>query len=148
MSLDKSPARVSAFETFHKRLVADLAAVRKKIPGVSDEDFAKLARANSQDPGSGSEGGDLGWVTPGQMVPEFEKAMDELQVGEVSQPVKSRFGWHLIQVEDRREQDNTVDYQRTRARESIRQRKTEEELEIWLRRLRDESYVEYHLDDQ
>jgi peptidyl-prolyl cis-trans isomerase SurA len=112
------------------------------------EDFAKLARANSQDPGSGSEGGDLGWVTPGQMVPEFEKAMDELKVGEVSQPVESRFGWHLIQVLDRREQDNTENYQRTRARESIRQRKTDEELEIWLRRLRDESYVEYHLDEQ
>ena len=112
------------------------------------EDFATLARANSQDPGSGSEGGDLGWVTPGQMVPEFEKAMDSLAVGEVSEPVKSRFGWHLIQVQDRREHDNTEDYQRTRARESIRQRKTDEELEIWLRRLRDESYVEYHLDDQ
>jgi peptidyl-prolyl cis-trans isomerase SurA len=110
------------------------------------EDFATLARAHSQDPGSGSEGGDLGWVTPGQMVPEFEEAMDALAVGEVSQPVKSRFGWHLIQVLDRREQDNTEDYRRSRARESIRQRKTEEELEIWLRRLRDESYVEYHLD--
>ncbi len=115
---------------------------------VQGEDFAKLARANSQDPGSGSEGGDLGWVTPGQMVPEFEKAMNELAIGEVSQPVKSRFGWHLIQVQDRREEDNTEDYRRTRARESIRQRKTDEELEIWLRRLRDESYVEYHLDEQ
>jgi peptidyl-prolyl cis-trans isomerase SurA len=115
---------------------------------VQGEDFATLARANSQDPGSGSSGGDLGWVTPGQMVPEFEKAMDSLKVGEVSQPEKSRFGWHIIQVLDRREQDNTDDYQRTRARESIRQRKTDEELEIWLRRLRDESYVEYHVDDQ
>ncbi len=113
---------------------------------VQGEDFGTLARAHSQDPGSGSDGGELGWVTPGKMVPEFEKAMDELQVGEVSQPIKSRFGYHLIQVTDRRELDNTEDYQRTRARESIRQRKTEEELEIWLRRLRDESYVEYHLD--
>ncbi|MDH3889396.1 MAG: peptidylprolyl isomerase [Gammaproteobacteria bacterium] len=113
---------------------------------VQGEDFGTLARAHSQDPGSGSEGGELGWVTPGKMVPEFEKAMDELQVGEVSQPIKSRFGYHLIQITDRREQDNTEDYQRTRARESIRQRKTDEELEIWLRRLRDESYVEYHLD--
>jgi len=115
---------------------------------IQGEDFAKLARANSQDPGSGSKGGDLGWVTPGQMVPEFEKAMNELKVGEVSEPVKTRFGWHLIQVLDRREQDNTDEYRRTRARESIRQRKTDEELEIWLRRLRDESYVEYHLDDE
>lgn len=112
------------------------------------EDFATLARANSQDPGSGSNGGDLGWVTPGQMVPEFEKAMNELKIGEVSEPVKSRFGWHLIQVLERREQDNTEDFRRARARDSIRQRKTDEELEIWLRRLRDESYVEYHLDEQ
>ena len=111
------------------------------------EDFAVLARAHSQDPGSGSEGGDLGWITPGQMVPEFEQAMNELAIGEVSQPVESRFGWHLIQVQDRREQDETDDYRRTRARESIRQRKTDEQLEIWLRRLRDEAYVEYHLDD-
>ena len=111
------------------------------------EDFAVLARANSQDPGSGGEGGDLGWVTPGQMVPEFEQAMDELEIGDISQPVQSRFGWHLIQVQDRREQDETDDYRRTRARESIRQRKTDEQLEIWLRRLRDEAYVEYHLDE-
>jgi len=106
-----------------------------------------MARAHSQDPGSGSKGGDLGWVSPGQMVPEFEKAMDELEPGEISEPVKSRFGWHLIQAQERREQDDTEEHRRNSARESIRQRKTEEELQIWLRRLRDESYVEYHLDD-
>jgi len=111
------------------------------------EDFAILARAHSQDPGSGSQGGDLGWITPGQMVPEFEQAMDELEIQEVSEPVQSRFGWHLIQVLDRREQDETDEYRRSRARESIRQRKTEEQLEIWLRRLRDEAYVEYHIDE-
>lgn len=111
------------------------------------EDFAVLARAHSQDPGSGSQGGDLGWITPGQMVPEFEQAMDELEIQEVSQPVQSRFGWHLIQVLDRREQDETDEYRRNRARESIRQRKTDEQLEIWLRRLRDEAYVEYHIDE-
>ena len=111
------------------------------------EDFAVLARAHSQDPGSGSQGGDLGWITPGQMVPEFEQVMDELEIQEVSQPVQSRFGWHLIQVLDRREQDETDEYRRNRARESIRQRKTDEQLEIWLRRLRDEAYVEYHIDE-
>jgi len=107
------------------------------------DDFAELARAHSQDPGSASEGGSLGWVNPGQMVPEFEKAMNELKAGEVSKPIKSRFGWHLIKVFDRREHDDTEEYRRARARESIRQRKTNEETEIWLRRLRDESYVEY-----
>jgi len=122
-----------------------MAQLRERI--AQGEDFAVLARAHSQDPGSGSQGGDLGWVTPGQMVPEFEQAMDELAVGEVSQPVQSRFGWHLIQVQKRREQDETDDYRRTRARESIRQRKTDEQLEVWLRRLRDEAYVEKHLDD-
>ena len=111
------------------------------------EDFATLARSHSQDPGSASEGGDLGWVTPGEMVPEFEQAMDQLGNGELSQPVQSRFGWHLIQVLARREHDDTAEYRRNRARESIRQRKTDEELEIWLRRLRDESYVEYIVDE-
>lgn len=119
--------------------------LRERI--VQGEDFATLARAHSQDPGSGSEGGNLGWVTPGQMVPEFEEAMNRLHAREVSEPVKSRFGWHLIQVLERRERDNTADYRRARARESIRQRKTDEELEIWLRRLRDESYIEYHNED-
>jgi peptidyl-prolyl cis-trans isomerase SurA len=110
---------------------------------IAGDDFAELARAHSQDPGSASESGSLGWINPGQMVPEFEKAMNELEIGEVSKPIKSRFGWHLIKVLDRREHDDTKAYRRARVRESIRQRKTDEELEIWLRRLRDESYVEY-----
>jgi peptidyl-prolyl cis-trans isomerase SurA len=122
-----------------------IAQLRERI--AQGEDFATLARAHSQDPGSGSNGGDLGWVTPGQMVPEFEQVMNELAPGDVSEPAKSRFGWHLIQVQERREQDDTEEHRRNSARESIRQRKTEEELQIWLRRLRDESYVEYHLDD-
>ena len=111
------------------------------------EDFATLARSHSQDPGSASEGGDLGWVTPGEMVPEFEQVMDQLGNGQISEPVQSRFGWHLIQVLARREHDDTAEFRRNRARESIRQRKTDEELEIWLRRLRDESYVEYIVDE-
>ncbi|GMQ89487.1 MAG: peptidylprolyl isomerase [Gammaproteobacteria bacterium] len=128
-----------------KEVQTRMARLRERI--AQGEDFATLARANSQDPGSGSNGGELGWVTPGQMVPEFEQAMDQLEPGETSEPIKSRFGWHLIQVQERREQDDTEEHRRNSARESIRLRKTEEELEIWLRRLRDESYVEYHLDD-
>ncbi|HED18189.1 MAG TPA: molecular chaperone SurA [Gammaproteobacteria bacterium] len=128
-----------------KQVQTRMARLRERI--VQGEDFAALARANSQDPGSGSKGGDLGWVTPGQMVPEFEQAMDQLEPGQTSEPIKSRFGWHLIQVQERREQDDTEEHRRNSARESIRLRKTEEELQIWLRRLRDESYVEYHLGD-
>ncbi len=128
-----------------QEIMTRMQQLRERI--TQGEDFAVLARAHSQDPGSGSEGGDLGWITPGQMVPEFEQAMDELEIGEVSPPVQSRFGWHLIEVLDRRQQDETEDYRRSRARESIRQRKTDEQLEIWLRRLRDEAYVEYHIDE-
>ncbi|MDT8387731.1 MAG: peptidylprolyl isomerase [Thiogranum sp.] len=125
--------------------------VRQRIRKLHDrieqgEDFATLARSHSQDPGSATLGGDLGWVTPGQMVPEFEQAMDSLAPGEVSAPVETRFGLHLIQVQERREHDDTSEYRRNRARESIRQRKAEEELEIWLRRMRDEAYVEYAYD--
>ncbi|WP_096367634.1 MULTISPECIES: peptidylprolyl isomerase [Thiohalobacter] len=109
-------------------------------------DFAELARSHSTDKVSASNGGDLGWVNPGDMVPEFEQAMNKLAPGEISEPVQSRFGWHLIQVLERRERDSTEDYQRARAREMIRQRKTDEEMELWLRRLRDESYIEYRLE--
>lgn len=106
-------------------------------------DFANLARANSQDPGSASDGGDLGWTSPGQMVPEFEKVADSLQPGEISKPFESRFGWHIVQVLERRQHDDTEQYRRTRARESLLKLKKDEELEIWLRRLRDEAYIEY-----
>ncbi len=107
------------------------------------DDFAKLARTHSDDTASASAGGDLGWVNPGEMVPEFEEAMDKLQPGELSEPVKSRFGWHLIQVLERRARDNSEEYRRMQARESIRRRKIDEETEVWLRRLRDESYIQY-----
>jgi peptidyl-prolyl cis-trans isomerase SurA len=107
------------------------------------DDFAKLARTHSDDTGSASAGGDLGWVNPGEMVPEFEKEMNELEPGQVSKPVQSRFGWHLIQVLERRSKDNSEDYRRMQARESIRKRKVDEETEVWLRRLRDESYIEF-----
>lgn len=113
----------------------------------SGEDFAELARTHSMDKVSASNGGDLGWVNPGDMVPEFEQAMNELEPGEISQPVQSRFGWHIIQVLDRRKVDSTTDYKRTKAREMIRKRKTDEEMELWLRRLRDEAYVDYRLDE-
>lgn len=118
-----------------------LEKLRQRI--INGEDFAELARAHSEDTGSAIEGGSLGWVSPGVMVPEFQEKMDALAVGEVSEVFKSRFGWHLIKVMDRREQNMADEYKRTKAREQIRQRKIDEELESWLRAMRDEAYVEY-----
>ena len=102
--------------------------------------------SNSQDTLSAARGGDLGWVSPGELVPPFEEAMDALSPGEVSDPVKTRFGWHLIQVMDRRDYDSTEEFKRSKARQMIRARKADEETFLWLRRLRDESYVEYRLE--
>ena len=113
----------------------------------SGEDFATLALANSQDTLSAAKGGDLGWLNQGDTVPEFEEAMNSLAPGEISKPVKSEFGWHLIQVQERRTHDSTEEYERTKVRDLIRAKKYEEELFLWLRRLRDESYVEYRIDE-
>lgn len=120
-----------------------LADAKRRI--AAGEDFATLARNISEDKASASNGGDLGWVEPGQMIPDFEAAMDRLSPGEISDPVKTRFGWHLIQVEDRREYDDTEEFTRDKARDAIYQRRIEEGTEEWLRRLRDEAYVEYRL---
>lgn len=111
------------------------------------EDFATLARSNSQDTLSALKGGDLGWTSQGETVPRFEEAMNKLAIGEISKPVKSQFGWHLIQVLERREYDSTDEFQRAKAKRLIQTRKYDEELFLWLRRLRDESYVEYRLDE-
>jgi peptidyl-prolyl cis-trans isomerase SurA len=109
------------------------------------DDFAQLASANSEDAGSATKGGDLGWVDPGSMVPEFEKVMAQLAPGEISQPFKTRFGWHIVQVLERRQHDNSEQAMRSQAAKQIRERKIEEELQSWLRQLREESYVEYRL---
>jgi peptidyl-prolyl cis-trans isomerase SurA len=84
----------------------------------------------------------LDWVAPGALVPEFEKAMNALAIDEISKPVQTQFGWHLIQVLGRKQQDDSEDYKKEQVREAIRKRKIEEETELWLRRLRDEAYVE------
>jgi peptidyl-prolyl cis-trans isomerase SurA len=117
--------------------------LKQRIEG--GEDFAQLAVAHSADNGSASEGGDLGWVNPGTMVKEFEDAMDELDLNEISDPVQTRFGWHIIQVLDRREFDNTEEFRRAKARDMVRQRKLEPALANFLRRMRDEAYVEIRL---
>ena len=109
--------------------------------------FAELARLHSED-GSASKGGDLGWLSPGETVPEFERAMDALKPGEISVPVKSPFGWHLIQVLERRSEDVSKERQALMARQEIRARKADEAYENWLRQLRDQAFVEYRLEDK
>lgn len=110
------------------------------------EDFAELARGVSDDTLSAAKGGSLDWVNPGDMVSAFEEAMNQLQPTQISAPFKSEFGWHIVQVQERREHDNTEEYTRNQAQEALRSRKIEEEYQNWLRRLRDEAYVEYRLD--
>ncbi len=123
---------------------ARLLRLRDRI--LDGEDFDRLARANSDDTGSASQGGDLGWANPGMFVPAFEEAMGKLAPGQVSEPFRSQFGWHIVQVLERRDHDDTEEHIRNQAREALRQRKMEEELENWLRRMRDESYVTIRLD--
>ena len=109
------------------------------------DDFADLARGHSNDSVSAADGGSLGWVSPGDLVPEFEAAMNSLAPGEVSPPFKTQFGFHIVQVLERREHDSTEDVKRAKAREAIRRRKLEEAHQNWLREMRDDAYVEYRL---
>jgi peptidyl-prolyl cis-trans isomerase SurA len=110
-------------------------------------DFAELARLQSED-GSASRGGDLGWLSPGDTVPEFEKAMDALKVGEISGPVRSPFGWHIIQVIERRNEDMSKQRERLQARASLREQKADEAYQEWLRQLRDKAFVELRLEEK
>lgn len=110
-------------------------------------DFAELAQQYSED-ASANSGGDLGWVNPGDTVPQFEQAMNLLAPGEISEPVRTPFGWHIIQVQERRKQDMTKEAARFKARQEIRNRKAEEAYEDWVRELRDRAYVELHLEDK
>jgi peptidyl-prolyl cis-trans isomerase SurA len=120
---------------------------RKKLESIkarieAGDDFGDLARGNSDDKGSAVKGGDLGFVTPGALVPEFEEAMNNLKPKQLSDPVQSQFGWHLIQVLERQESDDTAELLKKQAQDEIFKRKVEEETELWLRRIRDEAYVE------
>jgi len=110
-------------------------------------DFAELARLHSED-GTAARGGDLGWVYPGDTVPDFERAMDALKPGEISEPVKTPFGWHLIQVLERRTASVSAERRRLVARQALRERKADEAYQEWLRQLRDQTYVELHLDER
>jgi peptidyl-prolyl cis-trans isomerase SurA len=120
-----------------------LVALKERVSHGTD--FAELARLHSNDL-SASRGGDLGWLNPGDTVPEFEQAMNRLRPGEVGEPVQSPFGWHLIQVLARRT-DVSTERVRQHARQALRERKAEEAYQDWLRQMRDRAYVEYRLED-
>ena len=122
---------------------ARMEALRERI--VNGEDFANLARANSEDKVSAANGGDLGWITPGGSIPQFEEMLNRLPPGQLSQPFQTPFGWHLLEVQERRDMDGTDQMRLQKAKEAIRQRKAEEATELYLRRLRAESYVEIRL---
>jgi len=119
-----------------------LESLRKEI--TAGADFGELAKQHSQDIGSKGTGGSLGWSVPGSFVPQFEAVMKSLKKKQISRPFKSQFGWHLMQVLDRRQSDKTGIVVRNKAFQSIKSSKADEALELWLRRLRDEAYIKYH----
>lgn len=109
------------------------------------EDFGELAKLLSDDPGSGNVGGELGWAGPGTFVPEFDAAVEKLENGELSEPFRSPFGWHIVQVLDRRVYDNTEDLKEQNCVVRIRVGKRDDETQLWMRRLRDEAYVDVRM---
>ncbi|ETN91902.1 Peptidyl-prolyl cis-trans isomerase SurA [Gammaproteobacteria bacterium MOLA455] len=120
--------------------ISQLTDLRERVK--AGEDFALLAKEFSEDPGSALNGGELGWSTPGMFVPEFEQTMSGIELNEVSAPFLSQFGWHILQVTERRKQDFSENITRNRAQNLLRQRKYEEELQVWLQEIRDEAFVE------
>jgi len=131
--------------------IEDDATVRQKLTRMRDqiiagkEDFAVLAKTNSQDPSSAVEGGDLGWKQSDAFVPEFAAVAENLKVNEISLPFHTQYGWHILQVLGHRDFDNTVDAERERAFEALRDSRVEEATELWLQQIRDESFVELRL---
>ncbi len=128
------------------------AEARRRLLGLRERiatgaDFAALARANSDD-STAARGGDLDWIYPGDTVPEFERAFQELKPGEISQPVKTPFGYHLIQVLERRSADMSPERRRLQARQVLRERKSDEAFQQWLRQLRDQTYVDLRLEER
>ncbi|MFK7886610.1 MAG: peptidylprolyl isomerase SurA [Gammaproteobacteria bacterium] len=120
---------------------AELAALAAKIK--DGDDFAELAKENSDDKGTAAKGGELGWASPGSYVPQFEAALNDMTPGDMSEPVRSAFGWHLIQLQDVREIDNSEEASKNQAYNEVRARKLQQETERWLLQLRDEAFVDY-----
>ncbi|RZU47361.1 periplasmic chaperone for outer membrane proteins SurA [Fluviicoccus keumensis] len=131
------PSEVLSSEDAQQK-AADLRSKLEQHP----EDFPTLARTNSDDPGSARNGGDLGWVSPGEMVPSFEEMMKKTPINGISPVFESQFGWHILQVLGERDQDMTREYRRNLARQALYNRKFDEELELWQREIRADAYVE------
>ena len=132
--------------------VTSEADAKAKIDRIKDRidlgaKFDEQAKLNSED-GSAAKGGELGWISPGDTVPDFEAALGRLKIGELSAPVRTNFGWHLIEVEERRTQDITTERQRDQARLALRQRKSDEMFQDWVRQQRDRTYVEIKLEEK
>lgn len=128
--------------------VQDDATTRQRLEDLrqrilAGEDFAALASVTSEDPGSATQGGDLGWTGPGTFVPQFEETLNGLEEGEISEPFRTQFGWHIVQLMGKRVHDQSDEVRRQRVFAALREGKVDEETELWLRRLRDEAYVEY-----
>ena len=130
--------------------IMDDDAVQQRLLGIREQllagdEFGPIAQSVSEDPGSAVEDGDLGWVEAGVFVPEFEQVLDSLELDELSEPFQTRFGWHIVEVTDSRTYDTTEEIKEQRCADQIRESKVEEERELWLRRLRDQAFVEYRL---
>ena len=128
--------------------VQDDATTRQRLEDLRErilagEDFAALASITSEDPSSAAQGGDLGWTGPGSFVPDFDEALGKLQENEISQPFRTQYGWHIVQMLGKRFHDQSDEVRRQRVLTALRESKVDEETELWLRRLRDEAYVEY-----
>jgi peptidyl-prolyl cis-trans isomerase SurA len=118
-----------------------LEAIRERI--LAGEDFGALASVTSEDPGSATHGGDLGWTAPGSFDPQFEEVLGGLEENEISEPFRTQFGWHIVQMLGKRTYDQSDDMRRQRVLSALRESKVDEETELWLRRMRDEAYVEF-----
>jgi peptidyl-prolyl cis-trans isomerase SurA len=156
IEVKRSDQKVMVTQTHTRHILVRTSAIlsadqaKTKIHAIYDQvkagaDFAKLATADSDDPSSAKAGGDLGWVDPGTMVPEFQAMMDKTKVGETSEPFQSQFGWHILQVLGRRDTDKTNEERRTRAYQAIFARKSEEVVQHWLSELKDSAFIEYHI---
>jgi peptidyl-prolyl cis-trans isomerase SurA len=127
--------------------VQDDATTRQRLTAIRDrviagEDFGALASVTSEDPGSATHGGDLGWTAPGTFDPKFEEVLAGLAENQISEPFRTQFGWHIVQLLGKRTYDQSDDMRRQRVLTALRESKVDEETELWLRRMRDEAYVE------